>query len=248
MKKTFNSKLSITVAGSLPNISLLKTYLENNIIIIHVYGLTETLGPHTVCEIRKDWKDLNSDELSKKISLQGIPTIHGNFVSVLNSSKLPVKNNGMEIGEVLIKGNNLMEKYHNKPEITDKAFKSGFFHTGDLATIDENGYIEIKGRKKDIIISGGEKIPSGMLEQVIKEYKGILEVAIIPFHDKKWGESPHAIIQTRDNTKILKSEIFNFCKKRLPGFMVPKKITFDIILKTATGKISKSLLIKKYIL
>lgn len=183
----------------------------------------------------------------KKIqACQGFASVHGIYVRVVDKNMQDVPQNGITIGEIIMRGKNIMKGYYKDKKSTNKSFKNGWFHSGDLAVIRPDGYIEIKDRIKDIIISGGENICSIKVEKIIYQHNDVLFVAVIPMKDKKWGEIVHVIIELKHSSEITENEIRNFCKNKLANFKCPKIITFDKIPLTSTGKVRKNILKAKY--
>lgn len=236
--------LTIVTAGSPPSSHLIKSYQQLGILLIHVYGLTETYGPHLVCQEIDKWQEENLDHSVLK-ARQGIAAVHSIFADVVDTDHKSVKRDGETYGEIVVRGNNVMKGYYNDQELTERSFEGGWFHTGDIAVIHSDGYIEVKDRLKDIIISGGENISSIEIEQVIYQLEAIEIVAVIPGNDDYWGEVPVAFVELKKGYMITREEIIHYCKDKLPGFKCPKEVYFDNIPKTATGKIQKNVLKQK---
>jgi fatty-acyl-CoA synthase len=204
------------------------------------YGLTEVYGPHSFCAWKEEWDDLPIEERAKIKARQGVPYVTTTYMDVLDINTMePVPHDGKSIGEIVMWGNNVMLGYHNKPEETAEAFRGGVFHSGDLAVTHPDGYVEIKDRLKDIIISGGENISSVEVENAIYEHPAVLEVAVVGMPHEKWQEVPKAYIKLKEGTQVTAQEIQDFCKERIAKFKVPKEIEFGELPKTATGKIQK---------
>ncbi len=246
MLKDLPIPLKILTAGSSPSPTLIRQYEEHNICIIHVYGLTETHGPHLICKYQSHWDHLSIEKLSQLKACQGIPSIHGSFMRVVDSSLKDVPHDGKTLGEIILRGNNVMKGYYMDPKYTRKVFRKGWFHTGDVAVMNSDGYVEIKDRLKDIIISGGENISSVEIENVLYQHFAVSVVAVIPMQDEMWGEVPHAIIELKDKAKVTEKDLIDFCRKRLAHFKCPKTITFQDIPRTSTGKIQKHILKNKF--
>lgn len=234
--------LTIITAGSSPSEKILESYIELNCNVIHVYGLTESLGPFTICEYKKEWDDLSIQDRAKKIKKQGIASIHGQNIKVVTTDFNEVPKDGKSLGEIVIKGNTLMSGYYKDTEGTNRAFIDGWFMTGDIAVMHDDGYIEIVDRKKDLIISGGENIPSITIEQALASHENVAFVAVVPMEDTYWGEVPHAFIEIVNDIIIPEDELREICNNNIPKFMHPKKYTFCVLPKTSTGKIKKHLL------
>lgn len=247
--KNFNSlqrkaNLTIVTAGASPSPSLIQKYKELGILLVHVYGLTETHGPHLICEEQHHWNDLTITDFAKLKALQGVSYIHSVYTRVVDKNFEDVPHDGITLGEVVMRGNNVMLGYYKDPASTERAFKNGWFNSGDLAVMHPNGYIEIKDRKKDIIVSGGENIPSIEVENVIYRLPEVLAVAVIPKLDVKWGEVPHAVVELKEGRTLSQEQIIFHCRSHLTHFKCPKSISFKKIPKTSTGKIQKYILKK----
>lgn len=225
--------LTIITAGSAPSPQIINRYEDNNVRIVHVYGLTETHGPHLVCEEKPSWR-------------QGIASVHATFMDVVNNETGSVPWDGKTIGEVVVRGNNVMQGYYRNRALTRQVFKGGWFHTGDLAVVHKDGHIEVVDRIKDIIISGGENISSIEIENALYQHPDILMAAVIPLHDSKWGEVPTAIIELKEGKILHEAEIIDFCRNRLAHYKCPRKVIFDQIPRTATGKVQKNKLKEKH--
>jgi len=229
------TNLKIITAGSSPTEKTIKTYEEFGIDIIHVYGLTETHGPHTVNPTPK-----NTENVSVLKTYQGIPGIHATFMRIVDKQMQDIPHDGVTIGEVIMRGNNIMKGYYKDPATTEISFKNGWFFSGDLAVVHPNGFMEVKDRSKDIIISGGENISSIEVEKAIYSHHAIAKVAVIPMRNETWGEIVHAVVECHSETVVTEKEIIQFCKQKLPSYKCPKKVTFAAIPVNATGKIQKS--------
>ena len=238
--KKIEKKINVMTAASPPSPNVLEEIEKSGFSVTHVYGLTESYGPAVICEWKTEWDRIKSS--SKRANLkarQGVNYPSLDFLDVFNiKSMKPVKRDGRTIGEVFFKGNIVMKGYLNDKEANKSAFKNGWFHTGDLAVIHDDGYIELKDRSKDIIISGGENISSIEIEKIIIKNSKVRDCAVIGIKDHKWGEVPCAFIE-RKNKTLTKDEILKFCKKYLAGFKIPKKIIFKDLPRTSTGKIQK---------
>jgi fatty-acyl-CoA synthase len=208
----------------------------------HVYGLTEVYGPSTTCEPQPDWPALSVDERAKKLARQGVPNICQEDITVLAPDGRPVPADGVTIGELAIRGNVVMKGYLKNPKATGESFRNGWFLTGDLGVLHPDSYTEIKDRSKDIIISGGENISSLEVEEVLYRHPAIREAAVVAAPDEKWGEVPCAFLVLKDGAALTAQEITQFCRQNLAGFKIPKKIVFQELPKTSTGKIQKNVL------
>jgi fatty-acyl-CoA synthase len=210
--------------------------------IIHVYGLTEVYGPYTVCEWQSHWNELPVEERSKLKARQGVGYLIADDARVVDDEMNDVPADGETIGEVVMRGNNTMKGYYADPEATDVAFRGGWFHSGDLAVMHPDGYLELRDRKKDIIISGGENISTIEVEQAIYAHRAVLEVAVIAIPHNHWGEVPKAFVTLKPGETVTEDALIAHCRTRLPGFKIPKAIEFGDLPKTSTGKIQKFVL------
>ncbi|MGB9802195.1 acyl--CoA ligase family protein [Desulfofundulus sp.] len=234
------AKLNIITAGAPPSPAVIKNIEEIGAEVTHTYGLTEVYGPHTICEWQNSWNELDATERARIKARQGVAYIHSEFVRVVDPVDMTdVPADGQTIGEIVMRGNNVMLGYYKQPEETDKAFRGGWFHSGDLAVMHPDGYIEIKDRLKDIIISGGENISTIEVENCIYEHPDVLEVAVIGIPDPKWGEVPKAFVVPKPGTNLTAEDIINFCRERIARFKVPKAVEFGELPRTSTGKIMK---------
>lgn len=233
-------KLKIMTAGAPPAPTIIRNMEEIGADIVHTYGLTEVYGPHSVCAWQPAWETLSPDEQATMKSRQGVPFIVTHFMDVVNPVTMePVPRDGETMGEIVMRGNNVMGGYYKDPEATEQAFSGGWFHSGDLAVVHPDEYIQIKDRKKDIIISGGENISTVEVENVIYSHPDVQEVAVIPVPDDKWGEVPKAFIVAKAGSSPRAEDIIAFTKEKLARFKAPKFIEFGELPKTATGKIQK---------
>jgi fatty-acyl-CoA synthase len=231
------------IAGAAPPVAVLEGAERIGIKITHVYGLTEVYGPASVCAEQPGWDNLPADERAQLKRRQGVPYPLEEDVTVLDPITMkPVPRDGDTIGEVMIRGNIVMKGYLKNEKATQEAFEGGWFHTGDLGVLDRDGYVIIKDRSKDIIISGGENISSVEVEDVLYKHPAVLFAAVVAKPDSKWGEVPCAFVELKDGAKATETEILAYCKKLLPGFKSPKAVIFGPIPKTSTGKIQKFML------
>ncbi|PHR28323.1 MAG: acyl-CoA synthetase [Desulfotalea sp.] len=232
--------LKIMTAGAPPPPTIIRNMEKMGAEITHTYGLTEVYGPHSVCAWQPTWKDLNDTEMAEVKSRQGVPYIITHYMDVVDPITMePVPRDGKAMGEIVMRGNNVMTGYYKDPKATDAAFAGGWFHSGDLAVMHKDGYVQIMDRKKDIIISGGENISTVEVENVIYCHPDVQEVAVVPVPDAKWGEVPKAFIVVKSGTNPSSEDIINFTKKHLARFKAPKFVEFTELPKTATGKIQK---------
>ncbi|MEX2296489.1 MAG: AMP-binding protein [Dongiaceae bacterium] len=212
--------------------------------VTHLYGLTETYGPATVCAWQEAWDDLGIQARARHMAKQGVPHIMQEQVMVADpETMVPVPADGETIGEVMIRGNTVMKGYLHNPRATEEAFRGGWYHSGDLGVWHPDGYVEVKDRAKDIIISGGENISSLEVEEVLYRHPKVLEAAVVARPDEKWGETPCAFVTLREGSgEVAPDEIIGWCREHLARFKVPRTIVFSALPKTSTGKIQKFVL------
>ncbi|MDA8336450.1 MAG: acyl--CoA ligase family protein [Peptococcaceae bacterium] len=240
------TRLQVITAGAPPAPTVIRDMESLGAEVTQVYGLTEVYGPHTVCEWHREWNGLAVDERANIKARQGVAYITSEFVRVVDPRTMEdVPRDGRTIGEIVMRGNNVMLGYYKQPGDTDKAFAGGWFHSGDLAVTHPDGYIEIKDRMKDIIISGGENISTVEVENCIYQHPDVLEVAVVAVPDDKWGEVPKAFVVPKAGTAPTAEDIMNFCRERIARFKVPKAVEFGDLPKTSTGKIMKYVLRNK---
>ncbi len=231
------------IAGASPPMAVLAGAETIGIKLTHVYGLTEVYGPAAFCAEQEGWDDLPADERAKLTRRQGVSYPLQENVTVLDPITLKeVPRDGETIGEVMFRGNVVMKGYLKNEKATKEAFEGGWFHTGDLGVLDTDGYVIIKDRSKDIIISGGENVSSVEVEDVLYKHPAVLFAAVVAKPDAKWGEVPCAFVELKDSAKASEADIIAFCRDQLPGFKTPKAVVFGVIPKTSTGKIQKFLL------
>ncbi len=233
-------RLEIMTAGAPPAPTVIQNMEAIGAKITQTYGLTEVFGPHSICAWQTKWDELPAEERAKIKARQGVPYIVAQYMDVVDPKSMePVPRDGETIGEIVMRGNNVMLGYYKDPDATAKAFEGGWFHSGDLAVMHPDNYVQIMDRKKDIIISGGENISTVEVENVIYRHPDVLEVAVVPIPDPKWGEVPKAFVVPREGTHPTAEDIIEFCKKNLARFKAPKAVEFGTLPKTATGKIQK---------
>jgi len=231
------------IAGAAPPVAVIEAMENRGFRLYHVYGLTETYGPATMCMKHPEWDDMPSAERARLNGRQGVrfPTVEG--LSVRDPATMAeVPADGETIGEVMFRGNMTMKGYLKNPSATATAFQGGWFHSGDLGVVHPDGYIKIKDRSKDIIVSGGENISSLEVEDVIHRHPAVLACAVVAAPDPKWGESPAAFIELREGYAATGEEILEHCRAHLARFKCPKQIVFGSVPRTATGKIQKYVL------
>ena len=231
------------IAGAAPPMAVLSGAETIGIKLTHVYGLTEVYGPASVCAEQPGWDELPADARASLKRRQGVPYPLQEAVTVLDPATMTqVPRDGETIGEVMFRGNIVMKGYLKNEAATQEAFAGGWFHTGDLGVLDADGYVIIKDRSKDIIISGGENISSVEVEDVLYRHPAVLFAAVIARPDPKWGEVPCAFVELKDGASADEAGIIAFCRQHMPGFKTPKSVVFGVIPKTSTGKIQKFLL------
>ena len=230
------------VAAAPPSPTLLARMAELNFRVVHVYGLTETYGPITMCPTGADWDALPVEQQAKLLSRQGQAYISSDLVRVVDEDMNDVSQDAETLGEVVMRGNNVMSGYFADEAATEKAFRGGWFHSGDLAAWHPDGNIELRDRSKDIIISGGENISSIEVEQTIVAHPAVLECAVIGVPHERWGERPKAFVTLNSGASASGEEIIAFCRERLAHYKCPDAIEFGPLPKTSTGKVQKFVL------
>ncbi len=243
-KAAIDHPVKAMVAGAAPPAKVIGAVEEMGIEVTHVYGLTEVYGPVTLCAWHDEWNELPLEERAVIKSRQGVryPTLEGVMVADPKTLE-PTPKDGQTIGEIFMRGNTVMKGYLKNPTATHEAFEGGWFHTGDLAVWHADGYVEIKDRSKDIIISGGENISTIEVEGVLYHHPAVLEAAVVARPDAHWGETPCAFIALKAGQEHVTAEdIMSFCREHLAAFKVPKTVIFTQLPKTSTGKIQKFVL------
>ena len=240
-KAKVQHKVEVMTAGAPPPSAVLEKMDALGFNVTHVYGLTETYGHVIHCAWQEDWNDLDVQATAELKSYQGVRFPMTEAVAVCDPETMQeVPSDGQTMGEIMIRGNTIMKGYFKNPEATADSMKDGWFHSGDLAVVHPNGYVQVKDRSKDIIISGGENISSVEVESVLYKHPAVSAAAVVAKPDEKWGEVPCAFVELQDATaEISADEITTFCRGELAGFKTPKHIVFGELPKTATGKIQK---------
>jgi 3-(methylthio)propionyl---CoA ligase len=240
---SLDRRIEMMTAGAPPPAAVIEGMEGLGFGITHVYGLTEVYGPATVCAWHDEWDALPVEERSRLKARQGVnyPVLDGLMVAD-PVSLAPVPADGASMGEIFMRGNIVMKGYLKNPNATEEAFAGGWFHTGDLGVRHPDGYIELKDRSKDIIISGGENISTVEVEDVLYRHPGVLEAAVVARPDPMWGETPCAFVTLRTGASATAEEIIAFCREHLARFKVPRTVVFAPLPKTSTGKIQKFLL------
>tara|TARA_B110000037_G_scaffold139174_1_gene157419 strand:- start:8072 stop:9709 length:1638 start_codon:yes stop_codon:yes gene_type:complete len=237
---SLETNIKMMTAGAPPPEAVLSKMASCGIEVIHVYGLTEIYGPAVVCAWHPEWNDLEPSEQAKLKARQGVVySVQENMKIINTETNLEIPKDGITIGEVLIKGNITMKGYLKNEKATNEAFEGGWFHTGDLGVWYSDGYIQLKDRSKDIIISGGENISSIEVEDALYKHPDVLAVAVVAKEDEKWGETPCAFVELKNKSSVDEIDLKNHCKSLLAGFKVPKYFCFVELPKTSTGKIQK---------
>lgn len=241
-------KVHVMTAGAAPPPSVLFKMSQNGFRVTHTYGLSETYGPSTICAWKPEWDDLPPETQAKLNARQGVPYTALEGLEVMDTKTFrPVPSDGTTVGEIVFRGNIVMKGYLKNPKANTEAFANGWFHSGDLAVKHPDGYIEIKDRSKDIIISGGENISSVEVENTLYQHPMVGEASVVARPDTRWGESPCAFVTLKegigeyDEGKIA-DDIMKFCRSKMPAYWVPKSVVFGPLPKTATGKVQKHLL------
>ena len=228
------------IAGAPPPAAVIEGCEAAGIVLTHVYGLTETYGPAAVCAQQVEWAALPAEERARLNGRQGVATPLQQAVAVLDPETMqPVPADGETIGEIFFRGNVVMKGYLKNPGATAEAFAGGWFHTGDLAVMHPDGYVKIKDRSKDIIISGGENISSVEVEDALHRHPAVMLAAVVALPDAKWGEVPCAFVELKPGREASEPELIEFCRSQMARFKVPKRIVFAELPKTSTGKIQK---------
>jgi fatty-acyl-CoA synthase len=242
-KIAFNHIVDIQTGGSPPPASVIKGMEELGFRVTHIYGMTELQGPSTLCVPQDNWSGLPLEERAALLARQGVryPVVDGHMVAD-PESLAPVARDGKTVGEIMVRGNTVMLGYLKEPKATAAAFRGGWMHTGDLAVEHPDGYIEIKDRAKDIIISGGENISSVEVEIALYQHPAVQLAAVVARPDDKWGETPCAFVQLKPGAMTSAEELTAFCRDRLARFKMPKTVVFGPLPVTATGKIQKFVL------
>ncbi|NNC42707.1 MAG: long-chain-fatty-acid--CoA ligase [Acidimicrobiia bacterium] len=235
-------KVEAATGGAPPSPTILAEMAELNINVTHLYGLTETYGPLTICQWQPQWNDLPRDEQARIRARQGVGMLASDHVRVLDIAGNDVPADGATMGQVAARGNNLMSGYYKDPEATANAMPGGWFRTGDVGVMHADGYIELKDRSKDIIISGGENISSIEVEQAITRHPSVLEVAVIGEPDETWGEVPVAYVALKPDVRATEEDIINHVKNTIARYKAPRRVVFTELPKTSTGKIQKFVL------
>jgi fatty-acyl-CoA synthase len=239
-RRRFDHGVTFNTAAAPPPQAVLRGMAEAGFRVIHLYGLTETYGPCVVNQWKEAWDQLDSDSRTTKMARQGVRYAALEQLSVRHPESMqPVPEDGQTIGEVMMRGNILMKGYLKNPEATAEAFDGGWFHSGDLGVLHPDGYIQLKDRSKDIIISGGENISSIEVEDALYKHPAVAACGVVAQHDAKWGEVPLAFVELKPGCQATEEQLLTHCRQLLAKFKCPKQIRFQEIPKTSTGKIQK---------
>jgi len=235
----FDPPVRVATGGAPPSPTLLARMETLGVRVTHLSGLTETYGPHVYCQLQPAWEGLDVEAKARVMARQGVPYHVATHLRVVDDQMRDVPADATTLGEVVMRGNNVMKGYYRDPEATEKAFAGGWFHSGDIGVVHPDGYIELRDRKKDIIISGGENISTIEVEHTIVKHPAVLECAVVSMPHEKWGEVPKAFVTLRPGASATAEEIAAFCRERLAHFKCPKAVEFTELPKTSTGKIQK---------
>lgn len=241
--KDFSHEVKVMTAGASPPAAVIANMENMGIEVTHVYGLTETYGPSVVCAWKGGWDEKSTDEKAKLKARQGVKNVALSALMVADPDTLePMPNDGESMGEIFMRGNNVMKGYLKNPSATSKSFKGGWFASGDLGVMHPDGYVELKDRSKDIIISGGENISSVEVEDVLYKHPAVMEAAVVARPDEKWGETPCAFVALKPGKDATAEEIIAYCRENMARFKAPKTVVFGELPKTSTGKVQKFVL------
>jgi fatty-acyl-CoA synthase len=246
LKQGIAHKVHAMVAAAAPPAAMIEGMERMGFDLTHVYGLTEVYGPATVCAKQDEWSSLDISERARLNGRQGVRYLMEEGLAVMDPGTMkPVPADGETMGEIMFRGNITMKGYLKNPKATQAAFAGGWFHSGDLAVMQPDGYIKIKDRSKDIIISGGENISSIEVEDVLYRHPAVLAAAVVARPDEKWGETPCAFVELKPGARVSEAELVDFCRGHLAKFKLPRAVVFGELPKTSTGKIQKFALRQK---
>ena len=242
-KRSFDQTVNIMTAAAPPPAAVLERIERAGFRVTHVYGLTETYGPATMCAWKREWDALPMEQQAQLKARQGVPYHVLEDLTVMDPESMTrVPADGETMGEVMFRGNIVMKGYLKNPEASAEAFRGGWFHSGDLGVLHPDGYIQLKDRSKDIIISGGENISSIEVESVLYRHPDVAEAAVVARPDEKWGETPCAFITLREGATVTERDIIDYCRANMAHFKAPRTVVFCALPKTSTGKVQKFLL------
>lgn len=235
-------RVQAMTGGAAPPAAIIEAMEQLGVGVTHLYGLTETYGPSINCAWHEEWDDLPLAERAALKARIGVRKLNVEAVQVMDAMLRPVPADGATLGEIMLRGNTLMKGYLHNPDATADAFAGGWFHSGDLAVVHPDGYIEIKDRAKDIIISGGENISTVEIESVLYRHPDVLEAAVVARPDPMWGETPCAFVTLKEGTACGAHDLIAYCREHLARFKAPRTVVFGALPKTSTGKIQKFVL------
>jgi len=237
------NRVEFFTAAAPPPENILTEMKASGFNVTHLYGLSETYGPSVVNEWHQEWDALDEGLQANLKARQGVRYLPLESLDVMNPETMEsVPHDGKTIGEVMFRGNVVMKGYFKNKQASDESFKDGWFHSGDLGVIHENGYIQLKDRSKDIIISGGENISSIEIEEVLYKHPAVVAVAVVAMPDEKWGETPCAFVQLNTEGSASEAELSQWCRDNMASYKLPRKFIFEDIPKTSTGKVQKFIL------
>jgi fatty-acyl-CoA synthase len=243
LKRGIDHEVKGMIAGAAPPPATLEGMQKMGFNLTHVYGLTEVYGPATVCSKQEEWDEMPVSEQSRLNARQGVRYHVEEGLTVMDPNTMtPVPADGETMGEIMLRGNITMKGYLKNAKATQDAFAGGWFHSGDLAVMQPDGYVKIKDRSKDIIISGGENISSIEVEDILYRHPAVLAAAVVAKPDNKWGETPCAFVELKPNAQASENEIIEFCRGHIAHFKAPRAVVFGELPKTSTGKIQKFVL------
>jgi len=239
-RRAFDHKVNMMTAAAPPPAAILQAMEQSGFAVTHVYGLTETYGPSVICAWKPEWSELPAEDKATKNARQGVPYHVLEGLDVMEAESMnPVKHDGEQMGETMFRGNIVMKGYLKNPQATREAFAGGWFHSGDLGVIQQDGYLKLKDRSKDIIISGGENISSIEVEDCLYKHPQIVEAAVVAKPDDHWGETPCAFVGLKAGAQVSEQQVIDFCRDNLAHYKCPRTVVFGELPKTSTGKIQK---------
>ncbi|MEU6135482.1 long-chain-fatty-acid--CoA ligase [Nocardioides sp. NPDC047086] len=233
----------VSTAGAPPSPTTIRQLTDLGFDLVHVYGLTETYGPYAVCEVQPEWAVLDAEQRSALLARQGVGMIQAERLRVVDEEMRDVPMDGASVGEIVMRGNNVMQGYYRDPESTAEAFRGGWFHSGDLGVVHPDGYVELRDRAKDVVISGGENISTVEVEQALMSHPAVLEAAVVGVPDDRWGESPKGYVVLRTGHDVDGPALISHVRSRIAHYKAPREVeVLPTLPKTSTGKIQKFVL------
>jgi len=243
LRKGIRHKVHAMVAAAAPPAAMIEGMERMGWDLTHVYGLTEVYGPAAVCAKHEEWRGLDIGKRTERNGRQGVRYLMEEGLAVMEPQTMqPVPADGETMGEIMFRGNITMKGYLKNRKATEAAFSGGWFHSGDLAVMHADGYVKIKDRAKDIIISGGENVSSLEVEDALYRHPAVLAAAVVAKPDPKWGETPCAFVEVKAGVKVTEEELIEHCRANLARFKAPRHVVFGVLPKTSTGKIQKFIL------